>query len=235
MPPRERAATCRAHGIRGAARSSRDRARHAALREIGHRRCGRRGDRYERARRSARDAGLRRRWTRATRPDRRHSGHRGGAPADRARPDGSSHAPRARSGWNWAPCRCWRGCRRSARRHSQGGRCRHDDGGSPLVVVFIDRAGGGRRRRLGCPRRMRRSPTDVRAQRGTLCRRVTSHRGLGHRRADENEVPAPAALHPHGLAGDLVVSDLVFGLAVFADELHCASLRRRSRKPSLRG
>ncbi len=53
-----------------------------------------------------------------------------------------------------------------------------------------------------------------------LDRESSRHGALGDARADLNEVPASPALHPHHLAGDLLVTDLVLGLAVIADGLH---------------
>jgi hypothetical protein len=43
---------------------------------------------------------------------------------------------------------------------------------------------------------------------------------------DLDEVTALTALHPHRLAGDLLVRDLVLGLAVIAAELHQVARRK---------
>ena len=51
-------------------------------------------------------------------------------------------------------------------------------------------------------------------------RRLGRDARLGDRRANLDEVSALAALHSHGLADDLLVGNLVFGLALVAEELH---------------
>ena len=55
--------------------------------------------------------------------------------------------------------------------------------------------------------------------------RVRDRARLGHFGAQLDDVPALAALHADGLAGDLLVRDLVLRLALFAEELHRRPLR----------
>jgi hypothetical protein len=126
-----------------------------------------------------------------------------------------SGSARGRRGSGWCRARC-RGTRR---RCGSSGRCPWR---GPTWLAPALR--GGRRR-------TRRRRWRLRWWRWTFAQSFELVRGaaLGHRLADADEIPALAALHPHGAASYLLVGDLVLGLTGGAEELHAILTGRPER------